>query len=155
MVVYLGDAVARVYITHKHIKNALKEAGLEVKKGPRRLPERNCDGIPVQSNRIQTRCVPIGYNDGTPLEEALANFEWPYKLRVTLKFQDQDEQDQDEKLRLDAAGQADALEHEEELKGTTEKGYRYLRLQKSALPTLSESIVATRQRTCAAKICDG
>ena len=100
MVVYLGDAVARVYITHKHIKNALKEAGLEVKKGPRRLPERNCDGIPVQSNRIQTRCVPIGYNDGTPLEEAMANFEWPYKLRVTLKFQDQDEQDQNEKPRV-------------------------------------------------------
>ena len=39
-------------------------------------------------------------DDGTPLEEAMANFEWPYKLRVTLKFQDQDEQDQDEKPRV-------------------------------------------------------
>ena len=91
VVVFLGEPEERIYISDKHIKNALKEAGLEVKKGPRRLPERNCDGIMMKSNRIQTRCVPIGYKDGTPLEEAMAAFSWPYKLRtkLTIKYRDE------------------------------------------------------------------
>jgi hypothetical protein len=91
VVVFLGEPLERMYISDKHVKNALKEAGLEVKKGPRRLPERNSDGIRMISNRIQTRCVPIGYKDGTPLEEAMAAFSWPYKLRtkLTIKFRDE------------------------------------------------------------------